>query len=612
MKKDLMRILPAGALFAAGLIVGEGSLMGLMLLMAAYVLIGWDVLWYAVRNLFSGQVFGESLLMSIATIGAIAIGQYGEAVAVMLFYQVGEAFQAHAVRRSRRSIAQLMDLRPDYANLLVAGQAQTVSPEDVQVGQLILVRPGEKLPLDGVITEGHSTLDTAMLTGESLPREAAPGDEVHSGSINLLSPLTIRVSHAYGESTVSRILELVENASSKKSKSENFITRFSQVYTPVVVILAALLAVVPPLVTGQAFSGWVYRALNFLVVSCPCALVISIPLSFFGGIGGASRQGILVKGSNYLEALAQARTVVFDKTGTLTQGRLAVTAVRPQGISEEELIRIAARLEQHSKHPIALSLRAAAGEVGIEGLEAVQELAGRGIRARLDGEAALAGTARWLKAEGIAVQAQAAPGTAVHVSLGGRYLGHLVFSDQLKPGAQAAVSQIRALGIREVALVSGDSEGAARDVAQTLGIEQVHAGLLPQDKVAVVEGMLGAQREGEKLVFVGDGVNDAPVLARSDIGVAMGGLGSDAAIEAADVVLLTDEPVKLAQAVRIARKTLGIARQNAALAIGVKVGVLVLSAVGYASLWAAVFADVGVTVIAVINAMRTLRYQGDK
>lgn len=612
MKRRVARILAAGALFAAGLIVGEGSGAGLTLLGAAYLLSGWDVLWYAVRNLLSGQVFGENLLMGIATLGALAIGQYGEAVAVMVFYQVGEAFQDHAVNRSRQSISRLMDLRPDHANLLTGEESRRVPPEEVAVGQLILVRPGERVPLDGQVVAGSSALDTAMLTGEALPREALPGDQVLSGTVNLSSPLTIRVSHAYGEGTVSRILELVENASEKKSRSEGFITRFSQAYTPAVVALALGLAVLPPLATGQAFGGWVYRALSFLVVSCPCALVISIPLSFFGGIGGASRQGILVKGGNYLEALAQVRTVVFDKTGTLTRGRLTVSRVAAEGVSEEGLLLAAARLEAHSSHPIAQSLREAVPEAAAQGLCQVEELGGRGIRAQLDGLPALAGTARWLEEEGIRTRPQAAAGTAVHVALGGRYMGHIVFADQLKPGAAEAVRQLRTLGIRELALVSGDGEWPAREAAGALGIERVHAGLLPQDKVRVVEGLLAAQRAGERLAFVGDGVNDAPVLARSDVGVAMGGLGSDAAIEAADLVLMTDEPAKLAQAVRIARRTVGIARQNAVLAIGVKAAVLALSAAGAASLWAAVFADVGVAVLAVINAMRTLRYKGLK
>ncbi|MHC1787241.1 MAG: heavy metal translocating P-type ATPase [Christensenellales bacterium] len=611
MKRRVLRILLAALLFLGSFLPGEGSYLALALLLGAYLLAGWDVLWYALRNLMSGQVFGESLLMAIATLGALSIGEYAEAVAVMLFYQTGEAFQAFAVGRSRRSISGLMDLRPDYANLLVEGEPRRVSPEEVKVGDLLLVRPGEKVPLDGCVMSGSSALDTAMLTGEPLPREVEAGSELLSGCVNLRGPLTLLVTQGYQTSTVARILDLVENAAGKKSRSERFITRFSAVYTPVVVLLAALLALVPPLLTGASFSLWGYRALNFLVVSCPCALVISIPLSFFGGIGGASRQGILVKGANHLEALAQAGTVVFDKTGTLTRGQLSVSEVVPAGLEAPALLQLAARLESHSNHPIAQSLRAAwGGPLSGEGLEAVQEVGGRGISARVDGVPALLGNAAWLQAQGVAPRAQTAAGTAVHLALDGVYAGHILLSDSLKPGAPEAVRQLKALGIGEIALLSGDSQAAALAVGQALGIAGVHAGLLPQDKVAQVERMMQAQPAGRRLVFVGDGINDAPVLARADIGVAMGGLGSDAAIEAADVVLMNDDPLKLPQAIRIARKTLGIARQNAFLAIGVKGLVLVLSALGYASLWAAVFADVGVTVLAVLNAMRTLRLAG--
>ncbi|NLD34489.1 MAG: cadmium-translocating P-type ATPase [Clostridiales bacterium] len=607
MTRRLIRILLSAALFAAGLLVKEPPALRLFLLLGAYALAGWDVLWYAVHHLINGQVFDENLLMSIATVGAIAIGEYPEATAVMLFYQVGELFQSYAVDRSRRSIAELMDLRPEEALLLSDGRPVSVSPEEVQPGQLILVRPGDRIPLDGVVRDGGSSLDTAALTGEAMPRDAGVGDAVLSGAINLTAPLTIEVSAPYGESTVARILDLVENASNRKSQSETFITRFSAVYTPVVVILAALLAAVPPLLFGQPFQPWLYRALQFLVVSCPCALVVSIPLSFFGGIGGAGRQGILVKGSNYLEALAQADQVVFDKTGTLTQGVFAVTRVMPRGMSREELLRLAAHAEAHSAHPIAQSLRAAWGQaIDFKRVTDVQETGGRGLQAMVDGRPVLAGNAAWMAENGLTPEAAEAAGTLIHIAADGRYAGSILIADQVKPQAAQAVQALHAIGVRRIAMLTGDSEAAARLTAKQIGIDEVHHSLLPQDKVALVDGML-AQKARGKLCFVGDGINDAPVLARADVGVAMGGLGSGAAIEAADIVLMDDNPMKLPLAIRIARKTLRIAQQNAVFAIGVKVVVLALSALGYASLWSAVFADVGVTALAVLNALRTLR-----
>ena len=607
MTRRLIRILLSAALFAAGLLVKEPPALRLFLLLGAYALAGWDVLWYAVHHLINGQVFDENLLMSIATVGAIAIGEYPEATAVMLFYQVGELFQSYAVDRSRRSIAELMDLRPEEALLLSDGRPVSVSPEEVQPGQLILVRPGDRIPLDGVVRDGGSSLDTAALTGEAMPRDAGVGDAVLSGAINLTAPLTIEVSAPYGESTVARILDLVENASNRKSQSETFITRFSAVYTPVVVILAALLAAVPPLLFGQPFQPWLYRALQFLVVSCPCALVVSIPLSFFGGIGGAGRQGILVKGSNYLEALAQADRVVFDKTGTLTQGVFAVAQVMPEGISREELLALAAHAEAHSPHPIAQSLRAAWGQhIDFQRVADVRETGGRGLSALVDDRRVLVGNAAWMRENGLTPTATDAAGTLIHAAVDGRYAGAILIADREKPQAAQAVQALRALGVRRIAMLTGDSEPAAHLVARQLGIDEVHHSLLPQDKVALVDSMLAEGGRG-KLCFVGDGINDAPVLARADVGVAMGGLGSGAAIEAADIVLMDDNPLKLPLAMRIARKTLRIAQQNAVFAIGVKVLVLTLSALGYASLWSAVFADVGVTALAVLNALRTLR-----
>ena len=610
MRQRLWRILVSGALLAAGLLT-EGPLsMGLLL--AAYILVGWDVLWYAVLNIKNGQVFDENLLMSLATIGAVAIGEYAEAVGVMLFYQVGELFQDYAVGRSRRSIADLMDLKPDTAWLVEAGhEPRRVPPEELVPGQHVLVRPSEKVPVDGVVLEGTSTLNTAMLTGESLPRDIAPGDEVLSGTVNLLSPLTLTVSKPYEESTVARILDLVENASSNKSRSEAFITRFSAVYTPVVVTLALLLAFVPPLLLGQPLQPWLYRALQFLVVSCPCALVISIPLSFFGGIGGASRQGILVKGSNYLEALAQVRTVVFDKTGTLTHGRFALSSVSPKGISQEELQRIAAHLEGHSTHPIAQSLREAWGQaLDLSLLSAVEEHAGKGLRAVFEGKPYLIGNAGWLEENGATAEAPARAGTAVHVAQGQQYLGHLLIADQVKPEARETIEALRREGVRRIVMLSGDSQPVVDEVAGMLGIDAGYHSLLPQDKVEAVDELITRQARGEKLAFVGDGINDAPVLARADVGVAMGALGSDAAIEAADVVLMDDQLRRLPLGIRIARRTITIARQNAVFAIGVKVLVMVLSVLDITNLWAAVFADVGVAALAALNAMRTLRYTG--
>ena len=605
MKKRLWRIILSALLFMLGLILPVSVPAGIALMMAAYALIGYDVLWRATRGIMGGQVFDENFLMSLATIGAIAIGEYPEAVAVMLFYQIGELFQSYAVDKSRRSIAGLMDLRPDEALLIKVGEPVRVDPEEVKVGDHILVRPGGKIPLDGRVLDGRSALNSAMLTGEALPRDVATGDLVYSGSVNLTGPLTVEVTKTFGESTVSQILDLVENAGSRKSASENFITRFSLVYTPVVVVLALLLAAVPPLLFGQNFQEWLYKALQFLVVSCPCALVVSIPLSFFGGLGGASRQGILIKGSNYLEALAQARTLVFDKTGTLTQGSFHVSRVEPRGMERDEMIRIAAYAEAHSSHPIAQSLRAAYGqEIDLTLVSEVSEVAGRGLCALVDGRRVVVGNAAWMRENGITPEEPAHPGALIHLGRDDAYAGYILITDSLKSGSKEAILQLRALGITRVAMLSGDSKTSAETVGAELGISEVHHSLLPQDKVALLDSMLSPRA---RLAFVGDGINDAPSLARADVGVAMGALGSDAAIEAADIVLMDDNPLKLPLAIRIARKTLRIAKQNAVFAIGVKALVMVFSVIGIGSLWYAVFADVGVTILAVLNAMRTLK-----
>lgn len=612
MKSRLIRILVSALLFALGLALPFGRTVSAALLLSAYLLVGWDVLWNALRGLTGGQVFDENFLMSLATVGAVFVGEYPEAVAVMLFYQIGELFQSYAVDKSRRSIADLMDLRPDEALLLENGVPRSVPPEQVKVGDLILVRPGARVPLDGRVAEGSSSLGTAMLTGESLPRDAGVGDSVYSGSVNLVAPLTVEVTRTYGESTVSRILDLVENAGSRKSRQENFITRFSLIYTPAVVAAAALLAAVPPLFFGQDLDLWLYKALQFLVVSCPCALVVSIPLSFFGGLGGASRQGILVKGGNYLEALAAADTFVFDKTGTLTRGSFRVSRVMPLGMSEEELLRLAAHAEAHSSHPIAQSLRAALGSApDLSIVSSVRETAGRGLSATVAGRSVLVGSLQWMRDKGLDPEAFPGadqPGALICVASDDAPAGSILISDSLKPESEQAVRQLRALGAARLVMLSGDSEASARGTAEQLGIEEVHSGLLPQDKVALLDRLLESSRG--RLAFVGDGINDAPSLARADVGVAMGALGADAAIEAADVVLMDDNPLRLALAVRIARKTVRIARQNAFFAIAVKLLVMALSLLGIGTLWYAVFADVGVTVLAVLNAMRTLRLKG--
>ena len=611
MTRRAVRIPIALALLLGGLLLPQGQPARVVLLLAAYAIAGYDVLYGALRGILGGQVFDENFLMSIATVGALAIGEYAEAVAVMVFYQTGELFQDYAVDKSRRSIAQAMDLRPDSANLLSDdGQARAVSPEEVAVGSLILVRPGEKLPLDGRVVSGSSQLDTAALTGEALPRDISPGDEVLSGCVNLSGVLTVRVTRPYDQSTVSRILEMVETATDKKSKQEAFITRFSAIYTPVVVILALLLAFVPPLLLpGAKLADWVYRALNFLVVSCPCALVISIPLAFFGGIGGASRAGILAKGSNHLETLARADTFVFDKTGTLTRGYFTVNEVDAPRLGRERLLELAALAERHSLHPIAAAIRREHGQEGDPSrVSEVQEMPGGGVSALVDGLQVLVGNARLLEGRGVSLpEFPDEAGTLSLVAVNGQYEGSIQVSDRIKPCAAQALQGLKRQGVRQLVMLTGDTARSAHPVARELGIDILHAGLLPQDKVEKLEELLAAPNRRGRLAFVGDGVNDAPVLARADVGFAMGGLGSDAAIEAADIVIMNDDPCKMVTAVEIARRTVRIATQNAVFAISVKALVLLLSAFGLSTLWMAVFADVGVAVLAILNAMRGLR-----
>lgn len=613
-KKTRRRILTALVLFLALELaehLAPDALPGLawpVLYLIPYGIIGWDVLWRAIRNIKNGQVFDENFLMSVATVGAFGCGEYPEAVAVMLFYQVGELFQSVAVDRSRKSISALMDIRPDYANMERNGELVQVDPEEVSVGDVIVVKAGERVPLDGTVLEGTSSLDTAALTGESLPRDVQAGDEVVSGCVNLTGVLHVKVNKPFGESTVAKILDLVENSSSKKAKAENFITKFARYYTPAVVFAALALAALPPLLGMGPWLMWVQRALNFLVVSCPCALVISIPLSFFGGIGGASKQGILVKGGNYLEALAQAGIVVFDKTGTLTKGTFEVTAVHPQQVGEGELLELAALAERFSDHPISRSIQAACQSAPDPNrVTDAKEIAGHGVRAVVDGKTVLAGNQKLMDQFHIPFEdACHHVGTIIHVAVDGVYMGHIVISDQVKEGAKETLRDLKAAGVRKTVMLTGDSQAVGQAVARQLGLDEVHAELLPGDKVDQVERLLQSKGPKEQLVFVGDGINDAPVLSRADIGVAMGAMGSDAAIEAADIVLMDDDLKKLPVAVRIARKTLRIVRENIVFALAVKFLVLILSAVGVANMWWAVFADVGVSVIAILNSMRML------
>ena len=607
-KHTLFRILIAGALFIAALIAPFQGWLRLVAFLLPYLVVGWDVLQEALINIFHGQVFDENFLMSIASVGAFVIGEFPEAVAVMLFYQIGELFQSMAVQKSRRSIAALMDIRPDYANIQRDGQLLQVPPEEVSVGQQILVKPGERVPLDGVVRSGSSTLDTSALTGESLPRDVGPGSEVISGCVNMTGLLTVEVTKSYGESTVNRILELVEQSAANKAQAENFITRFARWYTPVVVCAAFGLAVLPPLLLGFPWNIWLNRALIFLVISCPCALVISVPLTFFSGIGSASKQGILVKGSNFLEALAKAETVVFDKTGTLTWGNFVVEAVHPEGIPSDELLEIAATAESYSDHPIAQSLQKALGKQPQQDrAQQVEEISGHGIQALVDGRLIHIGNHKLMEKFGIVWKDCQKPGTIVHVAMDGRYVGHIVIADQLKPDAIQSVQLLRKQGIRQTVMLTGDRKDVGQAVADQLGVDEVHSELLPQDKVAAIEELLAHKSPKGQVIFVGDGINDAPVLARADIGVAMGALGSDAAIEAADIVLMDDQPSKLALAIRIAQRTRRIVMQNIVFALGIKLAILILGAFGHATMWEAVFADVGVCVVAILNAMRAMR-----
>ena len=607
-KRMLRRIIISAVLFVCCMLLPIAGWTRLLAFLVPYAVIGWDVLWRAVRNIAHGQVFDENFLMALATVGALATGEYPEAVFVMLFYQVGELFQSYAVDQSRKSITALMDIRPDYANIEAEGGLKQVDPEDVAVGDAIVVKAGERIPLDGVVLEGSSTVDTAALTGESLPREIQPGDDVISGCVNLSGLLKVRVTKAFEESTVAKILDLVENSASKKAKAENFITRFARYYTPIVVLAAAALAFLPPLFTSMEWIDSIQRALNFLVVSCPCALVISVPLSFFGGIGGASRDGILVKGGNYLEVLAKTEIVVFDKTGTLTRGVFNVTAIHPDNCDQSHLLELAALAESYSDHPISRSLREAYGrETDASRVSDVEEIAGRGVEATVDGHTICAGNDKLMEDIGVSWHPCHRVGTTVHVAADGVYLGHIVISDEVKPDAREAVAALKAAGVRKTVMLTGDARAVGEDVARQLGLDEVHTQLLPADKVERVEALLKEVSPKGALAFVGDGINDAPVLSRADIGIAMGGLGSDAAIEAADIVLMDDKPSKIARAIRIARRTLAIVKQNIVFALAVKLLVLVLSALGLATMWAAVFADVGVSVIAILNAMRALR-----
>ena len=618
-KKMLVRIILAAVMLVALSFAPVTGLVRFVLYLIPYLTVGYDILIKAAKGIKNRQMFDECFLMAIATIGAIALalyersGDYTEAIAVMLFYQIGEWFQSYAVGKSRRNISELMDIRPDHANVERDGRLEQVDPDEVEIGTHIIVRPGEKVPIDGVVVEGTSTLDTAALTGESVPRDVCAGEEVVSGCINMSGVLTIRTTREFGESTVSKILDLVENASSRKSRSEAFITRFARVYTPAVCISALALALLPPLVlmlssAQPQWGSWIYRALTFLVISCPCALVISIPLSFFAGIGGASNAGILIKGSNYLETLSQAKTVVFDKTGTLTKGVFAVNAIHHSIIDEHQLIEYAALAESASSHPISQSLQKAYGqEIDRTRVREVKEISGKGITALVDGIRVAAGNGKLMDELGISYQECHSVGTIVHMALDGRYAGHIVISDLIKPTSAQAVQALRRCGVNRIVMLSGDKEETAQAIGRELGIDEVYGGLMPDDKVTKVEELIASRRgDKEKLVFVGDGINDAPVLSRADIGIAMGAMGADAAIEAADVVLMDDDPLKIAKAIRIARKCLCIVRENIVFAIGIKLICLLLGAMGIANMWLAIFADVGVMIIAVLNAIRAL------
>lgn len=609
MKKRAVKILVSLLLFIVAMCVKFESNITNCIFILSYIIVGYEILRKAVRNIVRGKVFDENFLMSVATLGAFGIGEFPEAVAVMLFYQIGELFQSYAVDKSRKSIANLMDIRPDYANVYRDGKEEKVDPDNVKIGEIIIVKPGEKVALDGIVVEGNTTLDTKALTGETIPREAKEADEVLSGSININGVIKIKVTKEYGESTVSKILNLVENASSKKSKSENFITKFAKYYTPIVVIIAVVLAVFPPLlIKGEMFSDWLYRALSFLVVSCPCALVISIPLSFFGGIGGASKIGVLVKGSNYLEALSKVETVVFDKTGTLTKGVFEVQKIEAVGISEAELLKLSAYSEYYSNHPISKSIKTAfKEEIDEKQIIETEELSGRGIYAQIGEKEVLVGNEKLMKEKGINFSECTEVGTILYVSVDDKYAGYILIADSVKEDSANTIKQLKKNGIKKTVMLTGDRKNVGESVATKLGLDKVYAELLPDGKVEKVEELLKEKTAKGKLAFVGDGINDAPVLAISDIGIAMGGLGSDAAIEAADIVLMTDEPSKIVSSIKLSKKTMRIVKENIIFAIFIKVTVLVLTAFGLSTMWEAVFADVGVSIIAILNALRMLK-----
>ena len=613
-KKALIRIIISVALVGLISLLPVKGYLRFGMFMIPYLVIGYDILRKAVKGIMNRQVFDENFLMAVATIGAIALGDYTEGVAVMIFYQIGELFQSYAVGKSRRNISELMDIRPDYANIrMESGELEQVDPDEVEIGSIIVVQPGEKVPIDGIIVEGKSSLNTSALTGESLPRDAAAGDEIISGCINMTGVLEIKTTREFGESTVSKILDMVENASSRKSRSENFISKFAHYYTPIVCYLAAALAILPPLVSilflriAPNWGEWIFRALTFLVISCPCALVISIPLSFFAGIGGASRSGVLVKGSNYLETLAQTSCVVFDKTGTLTQGVFAVTSVHPAGMTEAELLEYAALAESYSGHPISKSLQKAYGKSADQNrIGEVEEISGNGVKSVIDGKEVAVGNDKLMKKLGVSYEESNEIGTIVHVAIDGKYAGNILISDQSKPTSAEAIKSLKKAGVSKTVMLTGDRRNVAEHVAKELGLTEYYAELLPADKVTSVEKLLAEQGSHDKLAFVGDGINDAPVLSRADIGIAMGAMGSDAAIEAADIVLMDDDPMKIVKAIKIARKCIRIVYENIYFAIGIKVICLILGALGIANMWAAIFADVGVMVIAVLNAIRAL------
>ncbi len=615
MKKKTIKIMVALILYLFAMLINfENELINKGIFIVSYIIVGFEILKKAIRNIFRGKVFDENFLMAVATLGAFGIGEFPEAVAVMLFYQIGELFQSYAVDKSRKSIASLMDIRPDFANVYRNDKIEKVNPDDVKIGETIIVKPGEKIPLDGIIVEGKTTLDTKALTGEAMPKGASEGDEVLSGCININGVIKIEVKKEYGESTVSKILDLVENASSKKSKSENFITKFAKYYTPIVVIIALILAVIPPLViSGAEFSDWLYRALSFLVVSCPCALVISIPLSFFGGIGGASKMGVLVKGSNYLEALSNTEIAVFDKTGTLTEGVFEVQKVNPVGVSRQELLKVAAYAENYSNHPISKSIKQAYNtEIDEKQIINYEELSGKGIVAKIGEQNVLVGNEKLMQEKQINFEKCNEIGTIIYVTIEEKYAGYILISDKIKEDAKLTIESLKKNNIKQTVMLTGDKKEVGESVAKELGIDKVYAELLPADKVQRVEELLKTKSQKGKLAFIGDGINDAPVLTLADIGIAMGGLGADSAIEAADIVIMTDEPSKIIKSIKLSKKTMRIVKQNIVFAISVKILVLILAAFGLSTMWEAVFADVGVSIIAILNALRALRIKNIK